>query len=121
MAAGTAAMAGALGFQAWLSVAKPWRRTRWARHAATGHPVRLPTAPAALFAAAVIAPPADIAVGTAVGFPDTRAVAAVGGGGGRPAAARVAGAGPTRTAADRPHRGRDPRDSSVTHRSERVR
>jgi hypothetical protein len=66
---GTAAMAGALGFQAWLSVAKPWSRTRWARHRQTGRPVRLPTAPAALFAAAVLAPLVDIAVGTVVGFP----------------------------------------------------
>lgn len=69
MAAGTVAMAGALGFQAWLSVAKPWRRTRWARHPETGRPVRLPTAPAALFAVGVLAPLVDIAVGTAVGFP----------------------------------------------------
>jgi hypothetical protein len=66
---GTAAMAGALGFQAWLSVAKPWPRTRWARHRDTGRPVRLPTAPAALFATAVLAPLVDIAVGTLVGFP----------------------------------------------------
>ncbi|GAA5124583.1 hypothetical protein GCM10023320_37860 [Pseudonocardia adelaidensis] len=69
MALGTVAMAGALGFQAWLSVAKPWSRTRWARHRETGRPVRLPTAPPALFAVAVLAPLADIAVGTAVGFP----------------------------------------------------
>ncbi|WP_246170319.1 hypothetical protein [Pseudonocardia hierapolitana] len=69
LVAGTAAMAGALGFQAWLSVTKPWPRTRWARHRDTGRPVRLPTAPAALFAAAVLAPLVDIAVGTVVGFP----------------------------------------------------
>jgi hypothetical protein len=65
---GTLAMAGALGFQAWLSVAKPWSRTRWARHRRTGRPVRLPTGPAALFASAVLAPLADIAVGIVVGF-----------------------------------------------------
>jgi hypothetical protein len=66
---GTMAMAGALGFQAWLSVGKPWPRTRWARHRATGRPVRLPTGPAALFAAGVVAPLVDIVVGTVVGFP----------------------------------------------------
>jgi hypothetical protein len=66
---GTVAMASALGFQAWLSVAKPWPRTRWARHRGTGRPVRLPTAPSALFAGAVLAPLVDIAVGTVVGFP----------------------------------------------------
>jgi hypothetical protein len=69
MVAGTLAMAGALGFQAWLSVAKPWPRTRWARHRDTGRPVRLPTAPAALFAVAVLGPLVDIAVGIVVGFP----------------------------------------------------
>ncbi|GAA0939102.1 hypothetical protein GCM10009559_33350 [Pseudonocardia zijingensis] len=69
LAAGTVAMAGALGFQAWLSVAKPGSRTRWARDRRTGRPVKLPTAPAALFAVAVLAPLIDIAVGTAVGFP----------------------------------------------------
>lgn len=68
MIAGTVAMAGALGFQAWLSVAKPGPRTRWARRRDTGRPVRLPTAPAALFAVAVLAPLVDIAVGTVVGF-----------------------------------------------------
>ncbi|WP_142105399.1 hypothetical protein [Pseudonocardia cypriaca] len=69
MVGGTLAMAGALGFQAWLSVTKPWPRTRWARHRRTGRPVRLPTAPPALFAFAVLAPLVDIAVGTFVGFP----------------------------------------------------
>jgi hypothetical protein len=69
LAAGTVAMAGALGFQAWLSVAKPGPRTRWSRDRGTGRAVRLPTASAAHFAAAVLAPLVDIAVGTAVGFP----------------------------------------------------
>lgn len=69
LAVGSAAMAGALGFQAWLSVAKPWPRTRWSRHRETGRPVRLPTGPTPLFAAAVLGPLADIAIGTAVGFP----------------------------------------------------
>ena len=66
---GTVAMAGALGFQAWLSIAKPWSRTPWARRGRSGRPVRLPTAPPALFAVATLAPLADIAVGTVVGFP----------------------------------------------------
>jgi hypothetical protein len=69
MVAGTLAMAGALGFQAWLSVVKPWPRTRWARRRDTGRPIRLPTAPPALFAGAVLAPLVDIAVGMVVGFP----------------------------------------------------
>jgi hypothetical protein len=69
MIGGTVAMSGALGFQAWLSVAKPWPRTRWARHRGTGRPARLPTAPPAVFAMAVVAPLVDIAVGTVVGFP----------------------------------------------------
>ncbi|OZM77531.1 hypothetical protein [Pseudonocardia sp. MH-G8] len=69
LAVGTAAMAGAIGFQAWLSFAKPGPRTRWARDRGTGRTVRLPTASAAHFAAAVLAPLVDIAVGTAVGFP----------------------------------------------------
>jgi hypothetical protein len=33
---GTAAMAGAIGFQAWLSVAKPGSRTRWSRDRRSG-------------------------------------------------------------------------------------
>jgi hypothetical protein len=66
---GTAAMAGAIGFQAWLSVAKPGPRTRWSRDRGSGRGVRLPTAPASVFAAAVLAPLVDIAVGTVVGFP----------------------------------------------------
>jgi hypothetical protein len=61
---GTAAMAGAIAFQAWLSVAKPGGRTR-----RTGRPVKLPVAAPWVFAAAVLAPLTDIAVGTAVGFP----------------------------------------------------
>ncbi len=69
MIAGTVAMSSALGFQAWLSVAKPGPRTRWARHRETGRPTRLPTAPPAVFALAVVAPLVDIAVGTVVGFP----------------------------------------------------
>jgi hypothetical protein len=61
---GTAVMAGAIAFQAWLSVAKPGGRTRPAARA-----VKLPVAAPWVFAAAVLAPLTDIAVGTAVGFP----------------------------------------------------
>lgn len=61
---GTAAMAGAIAFQGWLSVAKPGGRTR-----RTAHPAKLPIAAPWVFAAAVLAPLTDIAVGTAVGFP----------------------------------------------------
>jgi hypothetical protein len=61
---GTVAMAGAIAFQAWLSVAKPGGRTR-----RTGRAVKLPQAAPWVFAAAVLAPLTDIAVGTAVGFP----------------------------------------------------
>lgn len=61
--AGTACMAGAMAFQAWLSQTKPWRRTPWTA------PAKPPNAPAWVFAAAVAAPLADIAVGTALGFP----------------------------------------------------
>jgi hypothetical protein len=67
--AGTVAMAGAIAFQAWLSVAKPGGKTRWSRDRRSGRPLRLPTAAPWVFAMAVIAPLADIAVGTALGFP----------------------------------------------------
>jgi hypothetical protein len=66
---GTAAMAGAIAFQAWLSVAKPGGRTRWARDRRTGQQLRLPTAAPWVFAMAVLGPLVDIAVGTVVGFP----------------------------------------------------
>lgn len=61
--AGIACMASAMAFQAWLSQTKPWRRTPWSPAA---KPVQ---APARAFAAAVIAPLTDIAVGMALGFP----------------------------------------------------
>ncbi|GAA0538687.1 hypothetical protein GCM10011581_05760 [Saccharopolyspora subtropica] len=60
---GTALMASAIAFQAWLSVAKPWRRTPWAK------PAKPPTAPTGVFVAAVAAPVVDIAMGIALGFP----------------------------------------------------
>lgn len=60
---GTAAMAGAIAFQAWLSVAKPGGRTRWARDRRTGRPVRLPVAARWVFVVAVVTALADIAIG----------------------------------------------------------
>jgi hypothetical protein len=66
---GTVAMAGAIAFQAWLSVTKPGGRTRWSRDRRTGQPLRLPTAAPWVFAMAVLAPLIDIAVGTVLGFP----------------------------------------------------
>lgn len=65
LVAGTAAMAGAIAFQAWLSVAKPGGRTRWAAE----RRVRLPVAARWVFVLAVVAPLVDMAVGIAVGFP----------------------------------------------------
>ena len=59
---GTASMAGAIAFQAWLSVAKPGGRTRSARDR-DGRPVRLPVAARWVFVVAVVATLADIAVG----------------------------------------------------------
>ncbi len=60
---GTALMASAIAFQAWLSIAKPWRRTPWAAGP------KPPTAPNWIFATAVAAPLIDIATGLALGFP----------------------------------------------------
>lgn len=60
---GTALMASAIAVQAWLSIAKPWRRTSWAAKA------KLPTASNRVFAAAVAAPLIDIATGLFLGFP----------------------------------------------------
>lgn len=65
---GTASMAGAIAFQAWLSVAKPWSRTPWSTGAG-GRAPKLPTAPTPVFVATVAAPLVDIAVGTAMGHP----------------------------------------------------
>jgi len=61
--AGTACMAAAMAFQAWLSQTKPWPRTPWTVA------VKRPTGPAWTFACAVGAPLLDIAVGAALGFP----------------------------------------------------
>lgn len=61
--AGTALMASGLAFQAWLSVTKPWAKTRFAR---TAKPT---TAPAWVFVAVLLAPIVDTAVGLALGYP----------------------------------------------------
>ncbi len=66
---GSGAMAGAIAFQAWLSVAKPGHKTRWARARGTGQPIKLPTAPPWVFTGTVLTTATDIAVGTAVGSP----------------------------------------------------
>ena len=60
---GTAVMASAIAFQAWLSVAKPWRRTPWAPQQ------RPPAAGSRVFVAAVAAPLIDMALGVLMGFP----------------------------------------------------
>lgn len=60
LVAGTALMASAIAFQAWLSVAKPGGRRAGRKPA---------TAPAWVFATAVLAPVADIALGLVLGFP----------------------------------------------------
>ncbi|QXV59866.1 hypothetical protein [Amycolatopsis sp. TNS106] len=61
LVSGTALMASALAFQAWLSVAKPWGKVR------SG--AKLPTAPTWVFVAAVLAPLTDITVGLLLGYP----------------------------------------------------
>lgn len=57
-------MAGAIGFQAWLSISKPWGRI-----SSTATPPKLPTAPSWLFAAAGCAVCVDLAMAQLVGFP----------------------------------------------------
>jgi hypothetical protein len=60
---GTALMASALAFQAWLSVAKPGKKTPWSPAA------KPPTAPAWVFVAGIGAPIVDVAAGLALGYP----------------------------------------------------
>ncbi|PPK66399.1 hypothetical protein V5P93_002571 [Actinokineospora auranticolor] len=60
---GSAAMVAAIAAQVWLSVAKAGGRTPWAGRVKPG------TAPAWVFAAAVLAPGADIVVSWVVGVP----------------------------------------------------
>jgi hypothetical protein len=51
--AGALLMLGALAFQAWLSIAKPWRQTPWSSRR------RLPSPPGWLYLAAIAIPPLD--------------------------------------------------------------
>ena len=64
MLVGGVLMAGAIGFQAWLSIAKPWSRMP-----STGGPTKLPTAPGWVFAVAASAVCADLAVAVLLGYP----------------------------------------------------
>jgi hypothetical protein len=63
LAGGSVLMASAIGFQAWLSVAKPWRRTPWAGAA------RPPAGPGWLYWYACGVPVADYLIGRLLGFP----------------------------------------------------
>jgi hypothetical protein len=60
---GTALMAGAIAFQGWLSVAKPWGRTRPGRRPAAG------TAPPWVFVLTVLGGLADLALALVIGHP----------------------------------------------------
>ena len=64
MPVGTGLMVGAIAFQTWLSVAKPWGRTPWA-----DSKVKLPTASATTFALALAIPVADFAISLWTGRP----------------------------------------------------
>ncbi len=61
--AGASLMASALAFQAWLSVAKPGRRTPWSPTA------KPPTAPTWIFVAGIGAPAVDVTAGLLLGYP----------------------------------------------------
>ena len=61
--AGASLMASALSFQAWLSVAKPWKKTPWSPAA------KPPTAPTWVFVAGVAAPAVDVVAGILAGYP----------------------------------------------------
>lgn len=60
---GTALMAGAIAFQGWVSVRKPWGRVRSAR---TG---TAPTGPGWIFAATVLGGVAELGVALVLGHP----------------------------------------------------
>ena len=64
MPVGTALMISAIAFQAWLSVAKPWGRTPWA-----DPKVKLPTASAFTFVAALVIPVIDFVISLWQGNP----------------------------------------------------
>jgi hypothetical protein len=108
MPVGTSLMIGAIAFQAWLSVAKPWRRTPWA-----DAKVKLPTASAFTFIAALIIPIIDFAISlwrgnpmpllmliTVIGYSITRAARARRRSSG--ASGRGSAAGPARRGATAP-------------------
>ena len=61
--AGASLMASALSFQAWLSIAKPWKKTPWSPAA------KPPTAPTWVFVAGIVAPTVDVGAGLAAGYP----------------------------------------------------
>ncbi len=61
--AGASLMASALSFQAWLSIAKPGRKTPWSPAA------KPPTAPTWVFVAGVAAPAFDVVAGILAGYP----------------------------------------------------
>jgi hypothetical protein len=61
--AGASLMASALSFQAWLSIAKPGKRTPWSPAA------KPPTAPTWVFVAGVAAPAVDVGAGILAGYP----------------------------------------------------
>ncbi|MEU0878915.1 hypothetical protein ABZ345_09980 [Lentzea sp. NPDC005914] len=64
MPVGTGLMVGAIAFQTWLSVAKPWGRTPWA-----DPKIKLPTANVTTFALALAIPAADFAISLYTGRP----------------------------------------------------
>ncbi|MFI5590792.1 hypothetical protein ACIA5G_37490 [Amycolatopsis sp. NPDC051758] len=61
--AGASLMASALSFQAWLSIAKPWKKTPWSPAA------KPPTAPTWVFGAGIVAPTVDVGAGILTGYP----------------------------------------------------
>lgn len=61
--AGASLMASALSFQAWLSIAKPGKKTPWSAKE------KPPTAPTWVFVAGVGAPAADVVAGILLGYP----------------------------------------------------
>ncbi len=81
LAVGSLLMASAIAFQAWLSVAKPWRRTPWAD--SPGKPKRPPSGPSWMFTFSAIVPVFEYLLGrhvlghpfpvlsllTAIGYP----------------------------------------------------
>ena len=67
VATGSALMAGAIAFQAWVSIAKPWSTTRWMP--ADRRQVSAGTAPRWVFVATVVGVAADLTVATVLGHP----------------------------------------------------